>query len=366
MAGILRSSSEILAFNIQARADEKELEKDIGYGAGVVVLVVIALVLAAVGLFKWIARQCGFRRVPVKGLAALLRRTKTSRDPQSDGSFPSSSHEERATAQVPEVAYAERDESDPFAALPTLLAAKSVPAHTDEDLRSNHPSPRMLHRAGETSTADASTSYDHADRMSWTAQPKHLQHPARTLKQRRTSLASTGRDSLISSGGEDGYGTDMTTMSTLPPSYRRHRSIPDVPSLPTSPPIPSTPNVSAEVIFSPPPAFVRSGRRIQRHHPKRAGSATRASRRYASASSERRNAIPVPGVGESGQLRRGFGDAENVEVSRGYQPRKSADGGVRLAGGPPDMPAEEAENPFEAYAYETASMISAPSYHTEF
>lgn len=221
----------------------------------------------------------------------------------------------------------------------------------------------MLHRAGETLKADVSTSNDSADRpVSWTAYPKHLQHPERILRE-RTSLR---RDSLTSSGGEDGYGTDMTMMSTLPPSYRRHRSVPDVPSLPTSIPTPSTRNFSAELISSLPPAFVRSGRRMRRHHPERAGSATRASRRYASASSERRDAIPAPEVGESSGLRRGFGDAENVEVSRGYQPRKSADGGVWLAGGPPDMPAEEAENPLEAYAYETASMASAPSYHTEF
>lgn len=297
---------------------------------------------------------------------ALLRRAKTLHAPQNEGSFPSSSDEESATAlEVAEAEYAGTDESDPFAALPTSPAARSVPAHTEEDLRLNDPSPRMLHRAGETSKADVTTSYDSTDRMSWTAQPTH--HPAKTSRE-RTSLASAGRDSIISSVGEDGYGTDMTMMSTLPPSYRRHHSIPDMPSLPvpTSLSTLSSYDVSQAIISFPPPVYARSGRRMQRHLPERAGSGARLSRRDHSASSECRNSIPASDLGCSSELREALVDPDNTERSRSHQPRKSADGGVRLAGGPPDMTAEEAENPFEAYAYETASTTSAPSYHTEF
>ncbi|OJT14074.1 hypothetical protein TRAPUB_9377 [Trametes pubescens] len=239
-----------------------------------------------------------------------------------------------------------------------MPVSRDIPVHTDEDLRFDDPAPQMLHHAEGAAKADISTSYDTAERT----QP--LRHPTKTLRE-RTSLASVGRDSLLSSGDEEGYTTDVT-MSTLPPSYRRHCSIPDMHSLSISLSASASQDVSPAIISSPPPVFMRTGRRMRRDYPARGERAARASRRRASASSERPGTIPAPPGGESSGMRQALGDADDIGRSRSRQPKKSVDGGVRFAGGLPDMPAGDEENPFEAYAYETASTSSAPSYRTEF
>lgn len=250
---------------------------------------------------------------------------------------------------------------NPTAALPSRPHVYAAPVYANEESKTYALLSSYAHPHGPRNTKLDPSTRNSADAVSRATHP--LSHPASLIGGHgpkpaplRGSLASTGGGSV--STAEDGYTTDVT-MSTLPPSYRRHRSIPDRPFLATPFPTASTHSL---LLLSPPPAFVRPGHRteadisIQPH----------ASTHHAASSSERGNSSFTAHIDEAS----GLGDTRstipsNVERTRSHGPRKSADGGVRLAGGPLDMPAEDVENPFEDFALDSASMTSAPSYHTQ-
>ncbi|OJT08698.1 hypothetical protein TRAPUB_424 [Trametes pubescens] len=141
----------------------------------------------------------------------------------------------------------------------------------------------------------------------------------------RESIAST----VMPTSEEDAYITDGTT-STIPPSYKTHRSHPDLPGYswtddqpPLSLPITST--SPAEYVAAPPPAYVQSGRHRRRRHPRVGGSANGLSSNGESFKATE----PVLDLQE-----RPYEATRSREAEQQRNPRKSTDGGVRLAGGP--------------------------------
>lgn len=152
------------------------------------------------------------------------------------------------------------------------------------------------------------------------APPRSSTRPPSAPSSHRASLASTAVQTT-----DDGYTTDAT-MSTLPPSYRTHRSHPDLPSYPSMPARPPLPVASpsyAEPVTAPPSAYVQLGR-PRRNHPRPPAPTDCPS--YDILLGERQTSTTFHSLGVSGPTQ------SMGEQLRAY-PRKSLDGGIRLAGG---------------------------------
>lgn len=161
--------------------------------------------------------------------------------------------------------------------------------------------------------------------------PNRLEHPGSLS--RVSSPSFSARESIASmathTSEDDAYITDGTT-STIAPSYKTRRSHPDLPGYSWTadqPPLPVLSISPDAYVTPPPPAYVRPYRHRRRRR-LRAGS----------------NAIGVSSNGEPSkavesdlnpQGRSYESEAtQSREVEQQRNPRKSTDGGVRLAGGP--------------------------------
>ncbi|KAI0363789.1 hypothetical protein BV20DRAFT_88165 [Pilatotrama ljubarskyi] len=153
-----------------------------------------------------------------------------------------------------------------------------------------------------------------------------------------SARASVGSMAASTSNGtDDGYLTDRTA-STLPPSYRRHLSFPDLRNHPLPHAVASCHFGDDHQPVTPPPsAFIPQKQR------------------------RGRRSVVGACVGRSQAADNG----RRHRDGRSRQPRKSVDGGVRLAGGSSAMPrdsqvGDEARNEGDAN-----SLMTLPSYHTE-
>ncbi|KAI0636565.1 hypothetical protein C8Q77DRAFT_511063 [Trametes polyzona] len=156
-------------------------------------------------------------------------------------------------------------------------------------------------------------------------------YPDRESKSLRPLSSPGPQDSASNYGsavGDDGDDTQTDyTCSTLPPSYKSRRSVPDLPAcMPPShsrPPLPTAQATSAAGVSAPPSAFVLPGRR--RHRSRPVGGRPRTRDNVWTASN-------VSAYARHWPFSPNHVDIELREYG-GSHPRKSVDGGVRLAGG---------------------------------
>lgn len=174
------------------------------------------------------------------------------------------------------------------------------------------------------------------------ATPHSVQNPAEPLVPNRlghlgslSRVSSTSffsaRESIASTAThtseDDAYITDGTT-STIPPSYKTHRSHPDLPGYSWTadqPPLPVGSTSPDAYVTPPPPAYVQPDQHSRR-------------RRLCAGS----DAVGVPSNGERSKATeydldpqgRSYETTQSREVEQRGNPRKLTDGGVRLAGGP--------------------------------
>lgn len=161
--------------------------------------------------------------------------------------------------------------------------------------------------------------------------PNRPGHTSNTQSQwRLPSTPSSNRYTIASAtvpaSEDDGYTSDATT-STVPPSYKTHRSHPDLPdyswTADLAPPLPTASTSNTEYVTAPPSAYVQPGRRRRRRHPRAGGIARGLAHSEESKATE--SLLDQQGRSNATQL---------ADVELQEYPRKSVDGGVRLAGGP--------------------------------
>ncbi|KAI0349896.1 hypothetical protein OH77DRAFT_1155972 [Trametes cingulata] len=268
-------------------------------------------------------------------------------------SLPNPSARHRPSSQAPSSSH-----SDPFS--DTHNVCEPIRAPPSAILRT------------ETSTADEELSLYQWSSAASSYNLAAPDSPASYAPQENANASTSSRASIISQSrisvapsfvspsteADDLEYFSDTTASTLPPSYRSRR--PNIPNLKQYPLPGSTPSISsfADSVAPPPSAFVAGGRRRSNMHGPRPRS--RARQIGGRAAPERRvldhgsTSVAAPSEG-------GGAPSSSATSER----RKSVDGGIRLAGGPLNMPPSEdirvvgGEDLSELPAYESTSSGSS-------